>query len=366
MERRLPFVLSRETRTDLITQVADGLRHAITTEYFKRDDLLPTIIEMADELGVSEIVTRRAVKRLTKEGIINPRRGLGIRVCGLDQKTWQGQILFVHQATDNTFYHSVVYGVVRDFLQSHNYLVQVVSVTPADRRKGYQNLRAELGRSISLAILTGLANGVDKVLAEKEIPFVHFARHISPLAVKGVQQHWERAVPQVIEHCRACNVHSVIQTHFEADVFDADDAFRQAGLSYQRLKIAPMTGFGRPESVVRGSMAVFAKGVPQIDGKPADLVLFDDDYVAQGAFLSFIKQGVRIPEDVQIITLSNKSLGPVFYTPLTRYEMRPEEHGLVLAKHALRFLDGKIQKKEADDEVGPVFIEGASTRVVGR
>lgn len=39
---------------------------------------------------------------------------------------------------------------------------------------------------------------------------------------------------------------------------------------------------------------------------------------------------------------------------------------LCWAKHALRFLDGKIQKKEADDEVGPVFIEGASTRVVGR
>ena len=51
------------------------------------------------------------------------------------------------------------------------------------------------------------------------------------------------------------------------------------------------------------------------------MIVFLDDYVAQGALLAFSVAGIRIPDDVQVITLANKGLGPVWIKPVTRFEV---------------------------------------------
>jgi GntR family transcriptional regulator len=55
--------------------VATGLRNAITAGDYKPGDTLPTEFELAGRYGVSRDTVRRALGRLTQEGLLTPGRG---------------------------------------------------------------------------------------------------------------------------------------------------------------------------------------------------------------------------------------------------------------------------------------------------
>ena len=61
---RLPFAVVRSSRATLVEQVAEGLRRAIDSGFYKPGDVLPTTRDLATALGVSRIVTRAAVREL--------------------------------------------------------------------------------------------------------------------------------------------------------------------------------------------------------------------------------------------------------------------------------------------------------------
>ena len=55
--------------------VAAGLRHAITSGEYGPGDTLPTEYELSGKYGVSRDTVRRALGRLTQEGLLTPGRG---------------------------------------------------------------------------------------------------------------------------------------------------------------------------------------------------------------------------------------------------------------------------------------------------
>ena len=85
--------------------------------------------------------------------------------------------------------------------------------------------------------------------------------------------------------------------------------------------------------------------------------MFTDDFVAAGALIAMLMEGVRIPEDVKVISLANKGIGPVYPVSLTRVENDPMRHGEMLAEAVARFLAGR---KMRDGELAPEYIVGES------
>ena len=79
----------------------------------------------------------------------------------------------------------------------------------------------------------------------------------------------------------------------------------------------------------------FAPGRPR-----PDLVFFTDDYVAFGGLLALAMRGVRVPDDVGVITLSNKGAAPIWSLPLSRIEVDPVADGEMLARHAIARIEG--------------------------
>ena len=63
--RPLPFAINRSLAASLSDQVADGLRRAIVSGYYRRGDVLPTLEELARVIrphptfseGITEAVT---------------------------------------------------------------------------------------------------------------------------------------------------------------------------------------------------------------------------------------------------------------------------------------------------------------------
>ena len=60
----LPFRIDRGSRTNLAEQMADGLREAIVTGFYRPGDFLPNLQVMARQLGVSMRIPREALEML--------------------------------------------------------------------------------------------------------------------------------------------------------------------------------------------------------------------------------------------------------------------------------------------------------------
>ena len=76
--------LSADNPDPMYRQVTDQIRDAIAAGDLQADQLLPSIRELALELGVSVITVKRAYQDLEKAGLIRARRGMGSFVCPVD------------------------------------------------------------------------------------------------------------------------------------------------------------------------------------------------------------------------------------------------------------------------------------------
>ena len=71
-----------------------------------------------------------------------------------------------------------------------------------------------------------------------------------------------------------------------------------------------------------------------------DLIYFSDDHACVGALAALTAAGVRIPEDVRVVTWSNTGNEPVYAKELTRIEMDPESDAGKFADSILAHLEG--------------------------
>jgi GntR family transcriptional regulator len=64
-------------------QITDQLRSAILTERITADTVLPSVRELASQIGVSVITVKRAYSDLEKEGLLFTRPGIGTFVSSV-------------------------------------------------------------------------------------------------------------------------------------------------------------------------------------------------------------------------------------------------------------------------------------------
>jgi GntR family transcriptional regulator len=86
LEAVLFIRLSADNPDPMYRQVTDQIRDAIAAGDLQADQLLPSIRELALELGVSVITVKRAYQDLEKSGLIRARRGMGSFVCPVDPR----------------------------------------------------------------------------------------------------------------------------------------------------------------------------------------------------------------------------------------------------------------------------------------
>ena len=79
-------VISRVNPDPMYKQVMDQIGDAIVAGSLASDAKLPSIREMADRLGISQITIKRAYGDLEREGYILTRPGLGSFVAGMNRE----------------------------------------------------------------------------------------------------------------------------------------------------------------------------------------------------------------------------------------------------------------------------------------
>ena len=365
------FYFDATQRSGLSDQMADGLRRAILTGRYAPGETLPTILEWSKMLGVSIRVPEAAIARLVAEGLIVARRRHGCVVAERGNgPSWRGHVLVVVPDDDVCYYSNALQGCVRTRLSAAGYLVSTITVRHGageEKRFDYDlaPLEFALRQTVDLVVLVFNYKraSIARAVARSGVPFVEFA-DASPSRVKGcvgsVCLDKVEAMRTFAANCKRAKIRSVMQVEAYAGNYDAMFLKNVPGLKFSKWRVPfDEARYGISESLVRGAMDAFMERFAK-KGKAwlPDLIYLNDDHFAAGALTALLANGIRMPDDVRVVTTSCWGWGPVFPVSLTRMEMNPYTHGAALAQMALDYLARKVPQGH---RIVPLrYIEGDS------
>ena len=375
MHEGIPFDFDNTRRSGLANQMTDGLRQAILTGRYAPGTRLPTNLEWAKMLGVSIRMPEAAIARLVSEGLVIARRKIGCVVAERGNKpNWKGHVIVVVPDGDACYYTAVLIGCVRERLSAEGYLVTVTTVIHG---KGDKNrfrydlapLEFALRQSVDLAVLifNYKRPSIARAVSRSGVPFVEFA-DAEPCCQKGcvgsVCLDKATALSRLAEAIRSAGVRRVMQVGAYTSNYDADFIGKMPEVKFTKWRTEwNIAEYGGNESMVCGAMDSFLRRFKSRGrGWLPDLFYFTEDHVASGALTAMLREGVRIPEDVRVVTMANWGLGPVFPVSLTRLEMNPYVHGEALAQMALDYLRRGVPQGRRT--VPLLYIEGDSFRAL--
>ena len=357
--KKPPFSLDRSRHGDLVGQLSSALRQAIDTGYYKAGDILPPVRDLAELLDVSCGVAAQAMARIREAGLISPRPCIGSVVCPKDRPPWKGHVVTVIPPGVFNPSDTAVHAVLRDRLTAAGYLVTPVTVAETSPRRfdDFSLLDTVLRQQTNLIIQLHRQENITRWLSKRGIPFVRLADDgtAPPHCVGVVRRDFGRALPDFAAHCREAGVKSVLQV---ADILraDATEELSKAGISVKTLKTPRALVNGPGYDFADWATVEFTKRLAKGRGWLPDLLFFQNDHLASGALQALGFAGLRIPEDIRVVSWANRRYGPFFFKPVTRMEMDNAAVGATLAKNVLEYLrNGAFPQGVV---VGPTYIKG--------
>ena len=342
-EFEMPFAVMRKIGTSMEMQLVNGFTRAIRNGQYKDGDELPGIRRLAALFDVSEITVRNAVRRLCRDGLLVARPRVGIRVCGVQSRSWRGSVLGLTAGPPGSFFVGVLEGSIARVLRRNGWLYS--SVTHHAER-GHLDLSALdmcLMPSMSLVLTFHAPFALSAGLEKKSVRFVAITPEKSSPRFPCILIDMSQVVAELAEDLKTAGVKDVLFVYQHPSVRDLMSAELESnGVKVRRLLVRPIADENTQESVQRAGLMMFERLIAQ--GKlRADAVVCNDDYLAAGILSAFDRAGVRLPEDLCFATLSNKGLGPVYVKELTRIEMDSERFGEEIGAAVSAYLDtGRI------------------------
>lgn len=363
--KTLPFKLERGRRGCLAEQIAALLREAIVTGYYKPGDVLPPIRELAHMLEVGRVNVERAIAKLTDEGLINPRPKIGSVVCGTDAPLWKGQVLIVVPPGNANHYINVIGAALRDALAEAGYLFLMASVPrKTDGSFDFSFLQTMLRQRVDLVVQLHDKEEISLWLSNHSVPFVRITMGNGCDIENCVGTIFNRssdAFSAFAEHCCRSGVKDVLQV-FVWETMSAVPALRARNVPTKEWLLdfrdcRPVSG---PVVAQKATDEFWNRLNKEGRGWLPDVLYLGDDYLATGAVTALLAAGVRIPEDVRVVTWANKGsgCGPVFVKPFTRIEIDTVAHGGKVAECVLSYL--RTGKFPDDIVIGPKYIRSGT------
>ena len=322
----------------LADQVYSFVKDEISNGHLKAGDALPAIKDIAAATGLTFRTARGVVERLAREKYVRSRPRVGTVVMPRDIHIVRGRVLFALPDVDASSFHATqIADTLRKKMADEGFALTTV-VFPKDMRRSLSFLKNELSNSPDLAVVLYAPPHVRVCLRDAGVKCV-FVYGSDPGVAAGT---WIRfsadgAISSFVGHCCRSGVSSVMQVRFDGnETPDAAPALSAAGIRSEWTVVPRLDVLGRYEGIKRSTYDTFLE-MP-FERFP-EVFLFWEDFVAQGALLSFMKRGIRVPDDVKVVTLSNRGLGPVYPVPLTRMECDAAAVGEKVAEFVLSVLE---------------------------
>ena len=345
--KSLPFSVNKNLAVNLSDQLADGLRGAILSGYYKKGEMLPKLSDMASALGVSMRIPREAVAKLASENLVSPRQRLGCVVLGRREAYWRGQVLaIVPVACEGAYFAMMLLGEMRRRLVRAGYLFSVFTLDrEANGRWNFTGLDLMLKQKQTFAVPLYCPKQVFDRLDRFGTPWstILYSEDFLPHGSAG----YLGDMAEFLGQCAAKSVRRVLLVGYDCRAaYDGiGSTLKDAGLEVEESFFSKAQcggySYGYLERIQRLGMNAALKRFSAPRETWPDLVLWLDDFLAIGGLMALQELGVRAPDDVFAVTLANKGFVPVYPRSLARFEFDPVATGEKAAEAILDHMAGK-------------------------
>ena len=355
--KKIPFKIDRNARENLPEQLANGFRQAILSGYYKPGERLPSFEQMVAELDVSIRAPRDAMKILQDANLVRSRPRIGCEVLARDERIWKGLVVVaVNAAYEGSYYISVLIGAIRKAMVSAGYSFRSVTVDAGPRgRPDFSQLDAVLSGPLSYVIAVYPDNRLVKRILKSGKPALAYVDVQSGGGLETIRFASVRNLVSIAKTIKAAGVRKVLVAEYSRmPLFDR--LCKKMGLKIEHLTIRPKEG---PRYLVSLKERAMDAVIGRLGGKKdlPDLLLFSDDYVAFGGLVGLAACGIRIPDEMRVVTLSNVGFEPVFPVSLAQIRVDPRANGAAIAAKALARIEGRSFVEPLPE---PEFLAAAS------
>ena len=336
------LAVDRNSGITLTDQLVEQLKDAIVKGNCRPGTVLPGIREIATAAGVSEKVVRTVLRRLADEGWTHPCRHVGSIIAERGAKGARWRVLYFTHNPYYCYYHERFIATLRMQLLREKGGVLLVAVNRCDGINGYIQLAEALKEHWDLILEGPTVAKSRKMIEASGWPFATIADSVYSMPPSEAANYVGRidvsigsATGDFVRACARRNVRSVVQLQCDRGALDVTERLRIMGVDV-RTERTPL-GLA-PDEVAHSAYALvdrwFRRGRPRLP----DVAFFTDDYIAQGGLLALLRHGIRIPEDLSVVSFANKGHLPIWDRELTRVEVDPVVHGVAVAQAVQTFL----------------------------
>lgn len=351
------FRFEPDGATTLVDALCHFIKEEITFGRITGGEKFPTIGEISKATGLTFAQARRVTGRLAREGYVRARPHSGTVVLPRNGNALRGRVLLILPDIDIGRYHpSQMIDIVGRKLTAAGYLFSVATFSLDASDDQLPALNSVLLRATDLVIAARATPRVQKILAESGVNHI-FAYGDKPEfdGSPWIRFSSETAISHFADHCVKVGVKHVVQVRLEDnETLDAQPALAERGIDSSWMTLVRQKrSWGRFDGIVHCGYETFA-ALPRTS--IPEILLFWNSFLTQGAMMAFLARGIRLPEDVKAVTLSNTGIGPVYIKPFTRFEIDPCEAGEKIADFALAVLaKGRVP---SPPQITPQYVFG--------
>jgi len=330
----------------LASQLADNICRAIARGDFKTGDKLPSIAKMAKMCGTSVRVPREAIRLLEDEGVVKGRPRAGIVVLGKKRFVWRGSVLFVSYGRQAYYYRGVLFKNIAQRLSEKGWRVDFVSLVKGEKgaRRQMEPLCRALQNGHAIVFGAHFDEATISEIRKAGVPYFAITSSVGAddeVAAGLATLSESEAIVELAEASAKAGVDRALRVVMD----DADELFdvpfHSRGIATENLVVRPDAGIDRFEN---SSKFVFDRLVARLTDskKPkVGLVYFGDDSFTEAGLWAIESAGLRVPDDIRVVTFSNCGNRPFYRLPLTCIAHDLLEHAERIGRGILAFLDGR-------------------------
>lgn len=357
--------------------VRDQLANTFDREQYQAGQQLPTENELSRSLGVSRTTVRQALELLTNQGIIVKRQGSGTYYQGIAEvpeqanhpKTKKGFIGLVNFNFMGYIYPEIIQGM-EETLAKEGYSL---AIAPCNQN------HAKETESVERLVEQGVKGLIIEPSQNLQINESHpLNRIIRRLTIPVVTTHWgitnqmvsTVSMDDVMVGFQATKYlldrgHRRIGYIMKSDVQAGHDRFTgykkaltEAGIAFDPARVSQYT----LEDEEPGILVAYNATMELLNhpGSRPSAIFYFNDQTAQQGYRAIQDSGLRIPENISVISVDNYRPSALMYPPLTTFEHPKYELGRWAAKILLSEMEPRSPKLHMKMVFEPVLVERKS------
>ena len=353
------YAVDRTAAGSMTEQLVENVKGAILGGVLREGDKLPPLRELAKLSGACEMVVREATRRLCEAGYVVTRPRIGCIVRKHGHPVWRGNVVIVSSEMNDNFFVATVSGILRERLLRKGYLVSHVFVRAANgRHYDFSQLDTIFQHTTTLVVALTCSREIITHVVEAGKKLLSVGGEYDENL--GDDPHFsvdmDAALPKFAARCLRAKLKRAMVVAITSGGKGAMLALKTVGIDAERWNFKMLECVFAPEAVESAAIAAAKQRLAKGKDWLPEVIYCQDDFIARGLITAFGYHGIRIPEDVRLVTWSNRGNGPWYVKSLARIELDPVEVGEKVAERALKYMAGRKVKSEVIAETR--FIDG--------